>query len=52
MENEQWIVCPNCNNKTRRKERPDTVFENFLLFCPKRKRKTIVKVKQYLSKAF
>ena len=35
---------PICNNKTRIKVRPDTVLENFPLFCPKCKRETIISV--------
>ncbi len=44
LEKEQWILCPFCNNKTRIKVRPDTVLENFPLFCPKCKRGTIIRV--------
>ncbi len=35
---------PICNNKTRIKVRPDTVLENFPLFCHKCKRETIISV--------
>ncbi len=45
MENEKWVLCPICNNKTRIKVRPDTVLENFPLFCPKCKRETVISVK-------
>lgn len=44
MEKEKWVLCPICNNKTRIKVRPDTVLENFPLYCPKCKRKTIISV--------
>ena len=37
-------VMPICNNKTRIKVRPDTVLENFPLFCPKCKQETIISV--------
>ncbi len=45
MEKGKWVLCPICNNKTRIKVRPDTVLENFPLFCPKCKRETIISVK-------
>ncbi|WP_422653516.1 cysteine-rich KTR domain-containing protein [Barnesiella intestinihominis] len=38
------MLCPICNNKTRIKVRPDTVLENFPLFCPKCKQETIISV--------
>lgn len=44
MEKEKWVLCPICNNKTRIKVRPDTVLQNFPLFCPKCKRETIISV--------
>ena len=44
MEKEKWVLCPICNNKTRIKVRPDTVLENFPLFCPKCKQETIISV--------
>mgnify|MGYP000261369657 CR=1 FL=1 len=44
MEKEKWVLCPICNNKTRIKVRPDTVLENFPLFCPKCKQETIINV--------
>lgn len=40
----KWVLCPICNNKTRIKVRPDTVLENFLLYCPKCKQETIINV--------
>lgn len=45
LEKEKWVLCPICNNKTRIKVRPDTVLENFPLFCPicpKCKKETIM----------
>ncbi len=47
MENEKWVLCPICNNKTRIKVRFDTVLENFPLFCPKCKQETTVNIKQF-----
>ena len=46
MEEEKWVLCPICNNKTRIKVRPDTVLENFPLYCPKCKQETIINVKE------
>ena len=46
LEKEKWVLCPICSNKTRIKVRPDTVLENFPLFCPKCKRETLINVKQ------
>ncbi len=46
MDNEKWVLCPICNNKTRTKVRPDTVLENFPLFCPKYKRETVISIKE------
>ncbi|MDD3796628.1 MAG: cysteine-rich KTR domain-containing protein, partial [Lachnospiraceae bacterium] len=31
MENETWLLCPTCGNKTRVKIRSETVLENFPL---------------------
>ena len=42
----EWVLCPVCNNKTRIKIRPDTVLENFPLFCPKCKQETLISVIQ------
>ena len=46
MEKEKWVLCPICNNKTRIKVRPDTVLENFPLFCPKCHKQTLINAKQ------
>ena len=42
----EWIICPECNNKTRTKVRKDTELVNFPLFCPKCKKESLVNVKQ------
>ena len=42
----EWVLCPVCSNKTRIKIRPDTVLENFPLFCPKCKQETLISVNQ------
>ncbi len=46
MQNDKWILCPVCGNKTRLKIREDTRLENFPLYCPKCKQKTLISVKQ------
>lgn len=43
---EEWVLCPNCKNKTRIKIRENTKLENFPLYCPKCKRETIINIKQ------
>ena len=35
MEDQKWIYCPICGNKTRVRLRKDTVLLHFPLFCPK-----------------
>jgi len=46
VQNDHWLLCPVCGNKTRDRVREDTVLENFPLFCPKCKKETLVNVKQ------
>ena len=43
----EWVLCPICSNKTRIKIRPDTVLENFPLFCPKCKKESLIDVKNF-----
>lgn len=45
MENEKWILCPACGNKTRDRIREDTVLVNFPLYCPKCKRESLIEAK-------
>ena len=47
MNNDKWIICPVCNNKTRNKIRADTVLKNFPLYCSKCKNETIILVKDF-----
>ena len=42
MIEDNWILCPICNSKTRTKVREDTVLENFPLYCPKCKNEHII----------
>lgn len=46
MQNEKWLLCPVCGNKTRIKIRENTVLLNFPLFCPKCKREQLINVQQ------
>ncbi|MGN1093096.1 MAG: cysteine-rich KTR domain-containing protein [Monoglobaceae bacterium] len=46
MQKNEWVLCPACGNKTRIKIRPDTVLENFPLFCPKCRHETLITVKE------
>lgn len=45
MNNQLWVLCPICHNKTRIKIRLDTELINFPLFCPKCRHETLVNVK-------
>ncbi len=44
--NNEWILCPICQNKTRIKIRENTILQNFPLFCPKCKQETLINVRQ------
>ena len=37
-----WVTCPLCKGKTRLKLLPDTVLQNYPLFCPKCKEEVII----------
>lgn len=37
-----WVTCPLCKGKTRLKLLPDTVLQNYPLFCPKCKKEVII----------
>ncbi len=45
MENQEWIFCPVCGNKTRDRLRKDTVLKNYPLYCPKCKQETLIEVR-------
>jgi len=45
QDNEIWVLCPICHNKTRTKIRMDTELINFPLFCPKCKHENLINVK-------
>ena len=44
-ENQLWVLCPICYNKTRIKIRKDTQLPHFPLFCPKCKNESLVNIK-------
>lgn len=44
---EQWILCPICQNKTRLRIQENTELKNFPLFCPKCKKVTLIDVKKF-----
>ena len=46
MQNEKWVLCPVCGNKTRIKIRENTVLLNFPLFCPKCRHETLIDAEQ------
>ena len=45
MEQQTWVLCPVCNNKTRTKILKTTELINFPLFCPKCRHETLINVK-------
>ena len=45
MLKQEFILCPICGNKTRDRIRADTELKNFPLFCPKRKKESLIEVK-------
>ena len=46
MQNEKWVLCPVCGNKTRIKIRENTVLLNFPLFRPKCRQEQLINVQQ------
>ncbi len=36
-----WVHCPVCGNKTRKRIREDTILGNYPLYCPKCKQETL-----------
>ena len=41
----EWILCPDCKNKTRIQVLKNTILENFPLYCPKCKRQHLITVR-------
>lgn len=46
MNNDAWVLCPNCQSKTRIRVLEDTVIKNFPLFCPKCKKEYLVDIER------
>lgn len=46
IDNNGWVHCPVCGNKTRTKVLPDTVTKKFPLYCPKCKHECIVDIEK------
>jgi len=46
MNEDKWLLCPKCKNKTRIKIREDTTLTNFPLYCPKCRRETLVNIRE------
>lgn len=45
MEEEIWVLCPACKNKTRTKIQKDTLLLNFPLYCPKCKQEHLIEIR-------
>jgi Zn-finger nucleic acid-binding protein len=46
MSDKKWLMCPQCNNKTRIKIREDTELKRFPLYCPKCRKETLIDLTQ------
>ena len=44
---DEWVLCPQCQSKTRLKILENTELKWFPLFCPKCKQETLIDVKQF-----
>ncbi len=44
---QEWVHCPACGNKTRLKLRRDTILMHFPLFCPKCKKESLIDAKNF-----
>ena len=49
-EDTDWLICPNCGEKTGVKLMPDTELRNYPLFCRKCRMECVVGVKNYVVK--
>ena len=47
MNEDRWILCPKCENKTRTKIREDTELTNFPLYCPKCKGQFLINLNEH-----
>ena len=46
MHRDDWVLCPFCGNKTRKRIKIDTTPARFPLHCPKCKQETLVNVER------
>ena len=46
MNENEWVRCPICGNKTRDRIRVDTILVDYPLYCPKCKQETLISVRQ------
>ena len=50
MEENRWIICPECGNKTRVKIKETTIMKDFLLFCHHCKKEFTIDVENFVVK--
>ena len=48
QEETQWIICPNCGEKTRVKVMESTIMKNFLLYCHRCKQEFAIDVQNFI----
>lgn len=46
-EEQKWVYCPICGNKTRLRLRQDTILLHFPLFCPKCRAESLIDAKNF-----
>lgn len=46
MNENEWVRCPICGNKTRDRIGVDTILVDYPLYCPKCKQETLISVRQ------
>ncbi len=46
-EEQKWVYCPVCGNKTRLRLRQDTILLHFPLFCPKCRAESLIDAKNF-----
>ena len=44
---EQWLLCPVCGAKTRLRLLQRTVLREFPLYCPKRRRESVISARNF-----
>ena len=46
-EEQKWVYCPVCGNKTRLRLQQDTILLHFPLFCPKCRAESLIDAKNF-----